>query len=477
MRAALSFSVFLALSAGSVLAEPVNDGHRDNAHTVEAFGCWGDEHGNLSGGMFLAPTDPNAIEIMEALKRANGSVPDNRIDIVFVGDGYTAGEQAQFHADVDGIVNSLYQYEPFTSYQNYFRITKVEVISNESGVDNDPTQGIDRDTALDMGYWCGGTERALCVNVSKAYTAAAAAPQIDQVIAVANSSKYGGVGYPSNDLGTVSGQNSAAADIAIHELGHSFGDLADEYTYGGPTTYTGPELTPWDVSILDRTEQLDQERKWFRWMDANMAGFDGPVSTYEGGNYSQFGVYRPSNNSMMRSLGRPFNLVSAERLMRQIYKDVSPIDDGTPDGSVVARDGNVWVTPMQPLDHNLLVYWYLDGEFQINLFGQHSVDISSLGLDSDEHELRVEVIDETPLVRKQQIRDNFLTATRVYTIEADASVCPADLNADGSLNFLDVSLYLSLFGDQNAAADFNGDGSWNFLDVSGFLAAFSAGCP
>jgi len=55
--------------------------------------------------------------------------------------------------------------------------------------------------------------------------------------------------------------------------------------------------------------------------------------------------------------------------------------------------------------------------------------------------------------------------------------CPADLNGDGSLNFLDVSAFLSAFGSGDPVADFSGDGSFNFLDVSAFLAAFGAGCP
>jgi IgA peptidase M64 len=477
MRIALSFSVFLALSSGSVIAEPVSVDQRHDGEMMDVFGCFGDAHGNLSGGITKLPMDAEVREFLDAMDHVNQGAVDNRVDLVFVGDGYTAGEMGQFHSDADGIVDSLYQYEPFKSYQPYFRVTKVEVISNESGVDNDPNQGVSRDTALDMSYWCSNIERLLCVNVGKAYTAAAAAPDIDQVVAISNSSKYGGAGYPSNNLGTAAGQNSAAADIAIHELGHSLGDLADEYTYGGPTTYTGNELTPVDVSIYDRSEQIAQERKWHYWMDASMTGFDGPISAPEGGNYSQFGVYRPSNNSMMRSLGRPFNLVSAERLLRQIYREVNPIDDGTPDGSVIDRDGNVWVTPMQPLNHNLLVYWYLDDVFQIGLFGQNSVDIASLGLDDQSHELRVEVIDETPWVRKQLIRDNFMTESRIYTIEASSSVCVADLNGDGSLNFLDVSQYLTLFGQQDPIADMNDDGSWNFLDVSGFLGLYSAGCP
>jgi len=55
--------------------------------------------------------------------------------------------------------------------------------------------------------------------------------------------------------------------------------------------------------------------------------------------------------------------------------------------------------------------------------------------------------------------------------------CPADLSADGTLNFLDVSAFLAAFGNQDPAADFETDGNFNFLDVSAFLAAFGAGCP
>ena len=95
---------------------------------------------------------------------------DNRVDIVFVGDGYTAAELPAFHASVDEIVVELFETEPFGRYEDVIAIHRVDVVSNESGVDNDPVEGIDRDTELDMQYWCGGTERALCVNIGKAYS-------------------------------------------------------------------------------------------------------------------------------------------------------------------------------------------------------------------------------------------------------------------------------------------------------------------
>ena len=442
--------------------------------TVKVHGCFGDEHGHLEGGIHFIEQDPLVLELVEALERAQGAAHDNRVDIVFVGDGYTAGEMAQFHADVDRVLDTFFFYEPFKSYEPYFRITRVEVVSNESGVDNDPSEGIDRDTALDMAYWCSGIERLLCVNVSKAYTAAfMGGVDVDQVIAIANSSKYGGAGYPSNNLGTVAGSNAFAADIGIHEFGHSFGDLADEYTYGGPQTYNGPELSPADVSIFDRSEQISMETKWWRWMDASMSGFDGPTSTYEGGNYSEFGVYRPSNNSMMRNLGRPFNLPSAEEILRKLYgSEVNPIDDGTPNGTELMEGDTAWVLPMQPLDHDLTVIWYLDDVIVPALIGETSVDIAMLGA-MPGSELKVEVIDATPWVRNPATRENRLTETRVFTI--GGCVRDPDLTGDGELDFFDVSAFLQALANEDPIADFSGDGVYDFFDVSAFLQAMASG--
>jgi len=55
--------------------------------------------------------------------------------------------------------------------------------------------------------------------------------------------------------------------------------------------------------------------------------------------------------------------------------------------------------------------------------------------------------------------------------------CPADLTGNGTLNFFDISAFLTLFNDNDPIADFNGDGTWNFFDISAFLEAFAAGCP
>ncbi|MDT7782882.1 MAG: hypothetical protein QOF58_1301, partial [Pseudonocardiales bacterium] len=152
---------------------------------------------------------------------ATNGDPNNSFDLVFVGDGYTAADLDAYSANVKSKWDELSSVEPFKEYKNYFNVWQVNVISNESGVDHDPTKDLFKDTALDMGFWCQGrdpnTERLLCVNETKAKEYAALAPQADQVIALGNTAKYGGAG---GSVATAAGSNAQAGQIAIHELGH-----------------------------------------------------------------------------------------------------------------------------------------------------------------------------------------------------------------------------------------------------------------
>ncbi|MEZ6317937.1 MAG: M64 family metallopeptidase [Phycisphaerales bacterium] len=433
-----------------------------------------DEQGHLVGG--VVEMGVPEVTIRRQQQNVRGGAGDNRVDIVFVGDGYTAGEMGQFHTDVATAVSQLFQYEPFKSYETYFQIHEVEVVSNESGVDNDPTQGISRDTALDMSFWCSGTERLLCVNVNKAYSFANQVGDVDQVIALANSSKYGGAGYTSSDLATCSGHNGSAPQIAIHELGHSLGDLADEYDYGGATTWTGGEPSAKNASIYEAAQMADESRKWHQWLGYGPdTRFDGTVGTFEGCNYSVFGIYRPSNNSMMRSLNRKFNAPSAERLIRAIYVEVDPIEDHTSNAAPIASNGTVSVTPMQPIGHSLDVTWTLDGVEIPGTSGQTTVDLSAVGIVAD-GVVRATVVDNTDMVRDESVRSNWLTSYVEWVVTA-VGCGPADIDGDGDLDLDDVNAFAAAFIAGDLAADVNDDGILNLDDVGTFAGAFVAGCP
>ena len=228
----------------------------------------------------------------------------NRVDIVFIGDGFTQADLPTWPAVAVAGYERLFQYEPFIRYREYFNVHRVDVVSAESGVDNDPTQGVERDTALDMRFWCSNIERLLCVNTGSAAAMAAFAPDVDQIAAVANSTKYGGAGSSSADIGTYSGFNGSSVEVFIHELGHSLGNLADEYTYGaGSDTYTGSESAAANASILDFNAMNGSSEKWDRWLGYDLPGI-GQHDCFEGCAYHSFGIYRPTNNSMMRSLAQ-----------------------------------------------------------------------------------------------------------------------------------------------------------------------------
>ena len=93
--------------------------------------------------------------------------------------------------------------------------------------------------------------------------------------------------------------------------------------------------------------------KWADWLGNPGIGYGGLVSTYEGAMYSEFGIYRPTFDSKMRSLNQPFNLVSIEGLIIEFYKIVDPIDDSTSNNETLDGTENLFVDPVDPVGHVL----------------------------------------------------------------------------------------------------------------------------
>ena len=396
--------------------------------------------------------------------------PANRVDLVFVGDGYQAGEMATFASHCQNGLDDLFAITPFADYRNFFNAHRVEVISTDSGVDHDPTQGIFRDTAMNMGFWCNGTERALCVSTFLAAQYADNAPDVDQVFAVANSTKYGGVGYPSNDLCTYSGGNSQAPQVAIHELGHALGDLADEYTYGGPQTWAGGEPSTANSSIFNASQMSSMQTKWWDWLGTADEG--GVCGTFEGGNYSEFGIYRPSNNSMMRALGRPFNNVSIEELIIEIYRLVDPIDSATPPGAYNGAN-TLEIQTVHPVGHALTIQWYSDG-LPVPGANGNTFSPGSFPLGAGQHEISVTVVDNTAMVRDEAARSVFMSDFRDgWTI----STIVGDLNGDCVVDTADLGGLVGSFGNTSHFGDLNDDGIVDTADLGLLVANFGQSCP
>jgi len=394
------------------------------------------ENNQLAGGVttLILPDPADSIFPETMLQWSVTTLIDNgpsanRLDIVFLGDGYTDTELDDYADHVINVLTAFVAEAPLAAYASYFNVHRVDVISNESGVD-EPDYGIYRDTALDMTYNCSGIARLLCVDVSKAFTAAALAPETDQILALANSTRYGGAGYLSTDLATVAGNNGSSVEIALHEFGHSFANLADEYDSDGTTyTYTGPEPVQPNISIYNSDQQLSLQTKWYRWLDLP------EVDAFEGAHHYQYGTYRPTSNSKMRTLGLPFEAVNEEQFVINIYKTVFPIDDATPSSATpLPAETTFYVMPLQPVDHALDIQWSLDGTA---VPGATDTNFTAdwCALSPEIHDVSVTVVDNTDRVRDETARATWMTFTRSWQIEVPLL---ADITQDGRVDLADV---------------------------------------
>jgi len=425
------------------------------------------KNGEFSGGNVLLRTHSKQEQARSGIAGVTTLIENgpssNRIDLVFVGDGYRIEDLSNYAIHVNNAVNAFFAIEPLQSYLPLFNVHRVDVISNESGVDNDPSNGIEKDTAMDMGFWCSNIERLLCVNTSLAWGFANNVPSTDAILAVANSSMYGGAGYSWAEIGTFAGANSAATDIAIHEMGHSLGNLADEYHYGDGTVYSGGEPDARNASIYTAAQMAASGTKWAAWLGENDSQWDGLVDTYEGAVYSQYGVYRPTNNSMMRSLNRPFNQPSAEGLIIEMYNIVQPLDDHT---AQVLLDGSetVFVTPID-IGHPMQIRWFMNNVL-LDLNDMSDVSLPSLSLPVGFHTLRVEVVDPTEWVRDEAARDSIMKQTVAWAVQVDEVVCVGDVTGDGVVDVADLLSAIESWGAcSGCPADINGDSVVNVTDI------------
>jgi hypothetical protein len=210
-----------------------------------------------------------------------------KVDLLILGDGYAANESEKFRADVRRLTEALFAVEPFKSHRGDFNVRAIDVASPASGV-TDPRTGAWRKTPLGLSYNAFDSERYVLTFEDEAIREIAAQAPYDTLILLANSRKYGGGGI-FNLWNTAAVDSAEAAYLVIHEFGHSFAGLGDEY-YTSQVAYESfnPAGTePWEPNV---TALLDPER--LKWRDLvtegtplptpwNQEAYDKVVLAYE----------------------------------------------------------------------------------------------------------------------------------------------------------------------------------------------------
>ncbi|WJV44348.1 M64 family metallopeptidase [Streptomyces flavofungini] len=411
--AGIALAATLAASAGAT-ADPDSPSARSGADSTQHVEYFTGANGHPRHTEVPAP-DPLTAKERKAAADDGTVVPivqngpvGSKADVVFVGDGYTASQQEDFHADVRTKWAEVSAVEPYASYKNLFNVWAVEAHSRQSGVSGDPTSDVRKDTALGSAFYCDGIERLLCVDTNKVEAYASKAADPDLVIVLSNSTKYGGAGYnditsPSgyDGIATASSDNEQSSQVVAHETGHSLGKLADEYVYEEYGRYTGAE--PWEsnISKLTAAQLTAQKKKWYRWIGQSSPD-GGTVGAYEGGGYYPRGLYRPTDNSIMRTLGREFNSPGREAMIAGFHRHGSAVSAVTPTDKEVRRGQRVKVLAAE----GVRLRWSVDGRSVKKGVDARSITPKALGVPADgrAHKISVRATDPTRAVRDPELR-------------------------------------------------------------------------
>ncbi|HTX88883.1 MAG TPA: M64 family metallopeptidase [Bacteroidales bacterium] len=249
--------------------------------------------------------------------------PSFCVDVAFVAEGYTAAEMPKFLDDAKRIGDYFMSVAPYSEFSGSFNMYAIEAPSDESGVDI-PGTGVYVNTDVHSTFYTFDMDRYLtCSETWAVYDIAASVPY-DAIFILVNSKRYGGGGFYNHMCeGTV--DNPLSKIVAVHEFGHAFAGLADEY-YTSEVTYSdfyNLKVEPWEANI---TTNVNFDSKWKGMIlpgtpipTPREDKYKDVVGMFEGGGYCAKGIYSPMMDCRMKSNEAPgFCPVCRERIRNVI---------------------------------------------------------------------------------------------------------------------------------------------------------------
>ena len=238
------------------------------------------------------------------------SHPEKAIDVAILSEGYTEAELDSFYKAAEVAVDAILSHEPFRTRADELNFVAVGVPSVDSGV-SVPRLGEWKSTAAGSNFSTFYSDRYLTSgNVKRIHDCLTNVPY-EHIIILANTKEYGGGGIYNFYTLTTAG-HSSFRPVVVHEFGHSFGGLADEYFYSDDDPAAGMYhrgVEPWEQNLTTLT---DFESKWKDMLPSDIKiptlpsdSSDYPVGVYEGGGYQSRGVYRPADDCRMRTNTSP----------------------------------------------------------------------------------------------------------------------------------------------------------------------------
>lgn len=231
------------------------------------------------------------------------------IHIAFLAEGYRTDEMDIFLKDAAEATEALFAHEPFKAMRNRFNIIAVKAPSADSGT-SEPSKGVWKNTALHSHFDTFYSNRYLTTLRLKAVHDWLAGLPYEHIIILVNTHRYGGGGILNSYNLSMTHQPSFKP-VVVHEFGHSFAGLADEYAYDfEEIPMYPPDVEPWEQNITTKVKFSD------KWQD--MMGKVPSVGLIEGAGYSLKGIYRASTNCRMRTNDTPEFCPVCQRAIQRV---------------------------------------------------------------------------------------------------------------------------------------------------------------
>jgi len=336
----------------------------------------------------------------------------NRLVIVVMGDGYTIANltAGTFTTHTQNLLNAFLNKSPWDVYFAGTNVYRVDIESNQEGAD-EPPLGNYVDTYLNATFWTYNIERLLTIDATGRSRAIAAANSLvgtgvwDNIFVLVNSTRYGGSGGSI----AVSSVHSAASEIILHEYGHTFAGLADEYE----DPYPG--YPPGDSEPNVDYDYSGPGLKWLVWVEAGTplptpetSEYDTVVGAFEGARYLSTGIYRPWLNCEMSSLYRPFCPVCKQAHAIEYTNIVNLADAVSPPASTTQYVDASGVTfSVTPVPISPITYEWRINENPIPGATSSSITLTSSDIPLGSSILKINIAHPTPLIRSTTIDETY----------------------------------------------------------------------
>lgn len=231
--------------------------------------------------------------------------PETHVDLVFLSEGYSAGEKEKFILDAARMCENIMMVSPFRENRAKFNVLAVWAPSSESGTDI-PGEHIYRNTRFNSTFYTFDVDRYLTTNDMRTIYDAVAAVPWDHLVLLVNSERYGGGGF-YNFLTVSTTGNALTPKVIVHELGHAFAGLGDEY-YNSEVAYENYynlDIEPWEPNL---TTLVDFSSKWQSMIPDSIPvptpripRYANATGVFEGGGYLSEGIFSPVQDCRMKS--------------------------------------------------------------------------------------------------------------------------------------------------------------------------------